>query len=516
MIAPAARPPAPRASAPSLTGLRRLQARTHGLLHAHDGHGARWVERAIFGLIGLSVLFFVIEVFLGPQHPWTLRLHRADKVLTLIFVVEYVLRLWSHRPPTTDFLVPSIGSSLRVHVVGRLRYMLSPAMVVDLLCIVAVWPPLRGLRAVRLLRLLRMRRVFRYSNPFDGMVRAFADNRLLFVFALSLVGGTTLVGGLAIYVAEVGTNPHVTQVRDGLWWALVTLTTVGYGDISPTTGLGRTIGAVLMVSGMFSLALFAGLVGSTLVGVVMGIREEQYRMSGLVNHLVVCNYESGARMLLDAVLDEFDLEQTPVILFSPGERPSDVPPDFGWISGDPTKESELDKARIAHARAVMVIGPRSILPQHADAQTILTIFTVRAFARRRAVARRTPLRVLAEILDAENVGHATAAGADEVVETTRLGFALLAHALAVPGTGAIMGAVAAAGAHSMFVGRVPAEVPCTDFGAVAQAVKARTGALVVGLRDPEGRDRINPPDATPVPEGALLIYLAERSVLVPA
>jgi voltage-gated potassium channel len=495
------------------SALHRVQSALHLRFHQRSSPQAQRLDRFIYLLIGLSVLFFTLDVFLGAEHPWSEPLHALDGPLTGLFVVEYLLRLGSYRPPTTDFLVPSAGATLRVHVVGRIRYMFAPSMMVDLLCILAVWPPLRGLRAIRLLRLLRARRIFRYSNPFDGLLRAFADNRLLFFFALSLVGCITVVGGLAIYLAEVGTNPHVTQVRDGLWWALVTLTTVGYGDISPATGLGRGIGAVLMVSGMFSLALFAGLVGSTLVNVVMGIREEQYRMSGLVNHLVVCNYEPGARMLLDAVLDEFDLEQTPVILFSPGERPNDVPPEFGWVSGDPTKESELDKARIAHARAVMVIGPRSILPQHADAQTILTIFTVRAFARRRAVARKHPLRVLAEILDAENVGHATAAGADEVVETTRLGFALLAHALAEPGTGAIMGAVAAAGAHSMFVGRAPEILAGSRFGDVSHAVKARTGALVVGVRSTGGVDRINPPDDTELAADCLLIYLAERPVL---
>lgn len=65
----------------------------------------------------------------------------------------------------------------------------------------------------------------------------------------------------------------------------------------------------------------------------------------------------------------------------------------------------------------------------------------------------------------------------------------------------------------MFVGRAPEQASCTDFGAVSHAVKARTGALVVGLRDEAGLDRINPPDATPLGPLTLLIYLAERPVL---
>ncbi len=493
-----------------------MLATLHTAFHDRHARSYQVLETVIYGLIALSVVLFSVELWLGPEHPAFSILEAVDQGLALLFVAEYTLRLASHRPPTVDFFVPSVASRLRTHLWGRLRFALSPMMLVDLITVLAVAPQLRGLRAVRLLRLLRAGRVFRYSNPFGSLTRAFAENRLLFAFGLSLVGAATVVGGLSLYLVERGApTSGVKTIGDGLWWALVTLTTVGYGDISPVTGMGRALGSLLMISGMFSLALFAGLVGHALLNAVLGIREEQFRMSHYVNHLVVCGYDPGARLLLDAVLSEVDPRDTTVVLFGEGERPRDVPPDFVWVSGDPTKEAELDKARIAHARAVMVIGARSMLPQHADARTLLTLFTIRRYCSAANLPRRRPVYVVAEVLDAENVEHATSAGADEVIQTTRLGYDLLAHTLVAPGTGAVMSAVASAGAHSVFVGRLPADMPPGPFGEVAPRVKARTGALIIGLRSADGVDALAPPDDAPVTADAQLLYLAMSPILDP-
>jgi voltage-gated potassium channel len=423
----------------------------------------------------------------------------------------------SFHPPALDLFRLSPAARLRTHLFGRLRFLLRPLILVDLLTVAAVVPALRGLRALRLLRLIRTRRVFRYGDPFRGLERAVRDNALLFSFAISLLGVTVLLGGVTIWLVEGGSNPTVDSVGDGFWWAIVTLTTVGFGDISPTTGLGRVIGGVLMVAGLFNLALFAGIVGSTLLSAVLSIREEQVRMSGYVDHVVICGYHPGARMLLDALLQEIRPPRPPLVLFAEGERPLDVPPEFQWVNGDPTKESELDKVRLTHARAAVLVGPRGMRPQEADAITILTAFTIRSYAGVRAPERERPLRVVAEILDAENVGHAKAAGADEVIETTRLGFTLLSHSLAIPGTATVMGEFAASGAQGVYVGQAPAAAGLpAPFSSVVQRVKDSTGALVVGVRDgSSGEDLINPPASREVGPRTTLIYLAERPVLEP-
>jgi voltage-gated potassium channel len=484
--------------------------------HRPDTAAYRVVQGAIWALIVISVALLAVEAVLPEGSRWWPLLRAIDRAVLWIFGAEVALRIASYRPPGLDFFRLSPGRRLRVHLLGRLRYCFQPLILIDLLTVAALVPGLRGLRLLRLLRLARTARILRYSNPFSGLAGAFRDSALLFGFALSVLGGSVLLGGVSIYLIEGGLNPTIDSVGDGVWWAMVTLTTVGFGDITPVTGLGKVVGGVLMVAGLFNLALFAGIVGRTLLTAVLGIREEQFRMSGYIDHLVICGYDPGAHMLLEALRLEFDPGASRIVFFAPGERPADLPPELLWVSGDPTKESELGKVRLTHARAAILVASRAAAPQHADAATILTAFTLRRYLARhqRSEERRQPLYVVAEILEAENVEHARTAGADEVIETTRIGFSLLAHAIAMPGTAALLTRVAASGAHSMYVGAPPEDLalPAT-FADAARAVKGR-GALLLGLRDPDGRrDRLNPPDDDPIEPGARLIYLAERPVL---
>ncbi len=474
------------------------------------------VQTTIWILIVVSVALLIVELAIEAPLVVERWLAAADRLILWIFAVELVLRVGSYRPRALDLFDLGPAGRLREHLVGRLRFTLRPLILIDLLTVAALVPALRGLRALRLLRLIRTVRVFRYGHPFQGLDRAFRDNALLFAFALSLLGTSVLLGGGTLYLVEGGPNPDVDQLTDGFWWAIVTLTTVGFGDISPVTPVGRVVGAVLMVAGLFNIALFAGIVGSTLLGAVLTIREEQFRMAGTIDHVVICGWDAGARLLLDAIVAELDPDEVPLIVFAPGDRPDDLPPDFRWSAGDPTKESELDKVRMSHARAAILVGARDVSPQRADATTILSAFTIRSYMARQARDReRTkPLYVAAEILDAENVDHARSAGADEVIETTRLGFSLLAHAVAMPGTASVMGRVAAAGAHSIFVGPVPVDMAPATFTEVVRRVKETTGALVIGLQDrPSEEHQINPPADRIVEPDDRLVYLAERAVL---
>lgn len=481
--------------------------------HDPKARSYRVVELVVWVLVFFALVLLVIEPLVRGEFLETVLF--IDQILLGGIAVELTLRVLTFRPPALTVFKRPPAHALRSHVFGRLVFLLHPLNLVDLLTVLALHPGLRGLRVLRLLRLLRSERLFRYGNPFRSMLHAFDQDRALWLAGFSILGTVTALGGISLYLVERGHEGGIESLGQGLWWALVTITTVGYGDVTPVTDLGRVVAGVLMVSGLLTIALFAGIVGHSLLSAVLIIREDQFRMSGEANHVVVCGFEEGMDLLLRAFLEEHALEGADVVLFGPGARPPGVPSNYRWVEGDPTKESELDKARLVHAASVLVVGSRRLSPQQADAATILTLFTMRSFLRRdpQVEARRKPVHIVAEILDTENVSHARTAGADEVIESQRLGFSMLVHALAFPGVGDTTGRIVAQGANNFYIGPIPDDAPRESFGALAAHLRSAHGVLVIGWQAADGEPRLNPSDTAPMRHCQSIIYLAERPVL---
>lgn len=495
--------------------LKRFFLHLHRAFHRRGTKTYRVVDAVVWTLIGVSLASFFGDLALahrGVQAPvW---LATFDYMITWAFALEIALRVLTYRPPLLDVFKGSYQWTLRRQFQDRLRYVFTPMLLIDLLAVLSLLPVLRGLRALRLLRLVRSAKLLNHSSPLLSVLRAFQENAALYLFTFGFLLFVIIVGGLSIFLVEKPVNPQIRSVADGVWWALVTLTTVGYGDVTPETSLGRTIAGTVMVLGMFNVALFAGVAGSTLLRALSKLREDQFRMSSFTNHVIICGYEPTMPVVLETVLEELDHRQTDLIVFGPGERPSQLPAEFLWISGDPTKESELDKVRMAYAKAVVLIGSRLVSSQHADATTILIAFTIRAYLAKSelAKARKVPLHIVAEVLDHENSEHAQTAGVNDVIESTRLAFSLMAHSVFAPGSGEVVSQVTSAKAHSFYL-MVNPWGKTAAFGELANWLRQRHEMIPVGFRDAKtGAVELCPEDETPVPSGAQVVYLSRRPI----
>jgi voltage-gated potassium channel len=124
---------------------------------------------------------------------------------------------------------------------------------------------LSAFRILRLFRVLRALRAFRaLAEFFSSVQKAFANAQIA---RLGLISGTImLVGSVLVWLAERGSNPGLAAYKEALWWAIVTVTTVGYGDVTPRTDLGRVIASGLMITGIGTIGLLAGQVGAGLIG----------------------------------------------------------------------------------------------------------------------------------------------------------------------------------------------------------------------------------------------------------
>ncbi len=245
-----------------------LREYTYYLIEPGD-RTSRIVDISIIVLIFLNVFALILET-VTPIYDLNRQAFKNFESFSLIvFSVEYVLRLWSC----------TIDPRYTHPIKGRLHFFFSPLGLIDLLAILPFFLPffgvdLRFVRTVRLLRIFRIIKLARYSRALRLLGRVLADRKeellsILFVLFILLIISSSLM-----YFAEHDVQPEVfPSIPAAMWWSIVTLTTVGYGDAFPITALGRTIAAIIAVLGIGMFALPAGILGA-------GFTEELQKMRG--------------------------------------------------------------------------------------------------------------------------------------------------------------------------------------------------------------------------------------------
>lgn len=176
-----------------------------------------------------------------------------------IFVIEYGLRIWSIAADELSSASTAWGR--------RRQYMFSFTGLIDLAAILpTILPLLMGnidLRWLRVLRLVRLLKISHYSTALEDLFSAIYEERRSFGAALYLIAIALFLSSAMMYLAEYEAQPDQFQsIPKTMWWSLITLTTVGYGDVSPITPVGQIIGAFTALLGVCTVALLTGIVAS--------------------------------------------------------------------------------------------------------------------------------------------------------------------------------------------------------------------------------------------------------------
>ena len=240
--------------------MRTLRQRTNDILgEAPSSPTGKAVSAFLHGLIALNVLALVVGTVedvrdLSPQTFWAIEVFSVA-----VFTVEYVLRVWAC----------TAESKFSRPISGRLRFMAHPYMLVDLLVILPFYvalmiPSSLDLRVMRVIRLVaRLARMERSSHGLRTMGRVVKakSNELISVITVLLV--LLLVASSLVFVFENGVQPdNYSSTPETMWWGIITLTTVGYGDVYPVTVAGRLLTGVIAILGIGLFALPAGILGS--------------------------------------------------------------------------------------------------------------------------------------------------------------------------------------------------------------------------------------------------------------
>jgi voltage-gated potassium channel len=215
---------------------------------------SRVVNLSLAVLIVINVTSVILESVEQIRENHGVTLWWIEQVATFVFATEYVLRVWSS--------VDRVNGLYRHPVAGRLHYATRPFAVIDLFAILPAALGMLGaddLRVLRLLRLLRMLKLSRHSTTFSLLWAVFREEArsigaVLFILVLGLILSASIM-----YMVEGDAQPDkFSSIPAAMWWAIETLTTVGYGDMVPITPLGKIVGGFVSIIGIGTLALFSG------------------------------------------------------------------------------------------------------------------------------------------------------------------------------------------------------------------------------------------------------------------
>jgi voltage-gated potassium channel len=220
------------------------------------------IEYLISGLILLNVIAIFLESYKSINAKYSDLFYGIELVSIIVFSIEYILRVW-----VADLQYPTLSP-----IKARLKYIFSFLGLVDLFSILPFYLPflitidLRVMRVLRLLRLLRLLKLNRHSKSLKliGQVLKNTKNDILvtvFMVFILLVLASTLM-----YSLENEAQPEAFEnIGQALWWAVATLTTVGYGDIYPITPLGKLLSGVIALLGIGIVALPTGIISSAYI-----------------------------------------------------------------------------------------------------------------------------------------------------------------------------------------------------------------------------------------------------------
>lgn len=251
---------------PSESLLARAKARVAKLLDPdEDSLSSRVVGGSILALILANVLAFIAGTVADVQRHWGGELARLEAASVALFCVEYLLRFW-----TADHHASARNP--------RLRYVFSFYGLVDLLAIAPFFLStkidLRVLRAARAIRALRALKIARHSKGLQVLARVVRARLAEFMMIGAVALMVFLFSATGVFFAEHEAQPDkFTDIPAAMWWYVVTLTTVGYGDIFPVTTAGKFFATMTMLFGIALVAVPTGIIGASMTDELLRMRK---------------------------------------------------------------------------------------------------------------------------------------------------------------------------------------------------------------------------------------------------
>ena len=343
----------------------------------------RLAQALLITLIIANVVAVALETIPSIYSRWHVFFSDFEKFSVGAYTIEYIVRMWSS--------VEDPRIAARGPINGRISFALRPLMIVDFLAFAPSYLsfilPI-DLRVLRIFRLFRLVKLARYSHALPALLGVlYAERSALFASGILLVS-TMCVTGEVMHLAEGNAQPKVLgTLPDAMYWAITTLTTVGYGDVVPITPLGKFIAGLTEVLGLLLFALPIGIIAN---GFVSGLNRRRFAIT-------------WSTLKQQPLFEGFDVTAMGDLMES---LKADIVPEHGQITlaGEPANALSLIVSGTARAESEdadnvlkegAIIGPEALQHQATYAQTVTALTTVRVMVLShedvRRLARKNPL-----------------------------------------------------------------------------------------------------------------------------
>lgn len=406
-----------------------IKTRVRTILNDEQSPHKHYLDGAMIVLIMATIGAYLYQVH-HPPAPWMIWL---ENTAVTIFVVEYLLRLWvhndSHRLILLDYENSAISNqpfrwwaTLGRVIASKWGYIASPLAIIDLL---AILPSYRPLRMLRLFLLFRVIKLFRYTRSLKQLTQVLDEKRFE-IYTLGLfVGFMLFASATGIYLIEANDpRSEINTFFDAVYWAVITLSTVGYGDITPQTTEGRFITLILIVSGLAVLSFSTSIIVSAFSERLLSMRERRVHLEvdKISRMVLICGYGRVG----EVVADHLRAEEQALLVLDHRQSRVELAQRRGLLAlyADASRNQVLEEVGI-HQRAHTVVCTTD-----SDVTNVFITLTVRQL--------NPTVRIIARASHADVVDKLYRAGADAVVTANDLVGLLATQVVSHPRVAALL------------------------------------------------------------------------------
>ncbi len=410
--------------------------KVYSIMNDRSCAGKRYFDLSMMIMVIGSVVLLLFQIATEGKSIWN-NFISLDNGIIVIFIIEYLLRFWVCSSARKDFRkayrsqnknrLLKVLAGLYAMARNKLKFMAQPMSVIDLL---SIMPVFRVFRAFRIFRLLRLFKLVRYSQSIESLFLVFKEKAFEMGVIFTFIVLIAITASTFIYIQEKD-NPsgQFQSLGDAMWWSFVTITTVGYGDKVPVTGIGRVIAVFLMLGAIASIALPSGILASAMTQKFISIKEGRLSMKNFKSHIVICGWNNSAEQLMKVLKKHPQSLKKDIV--SATLKPLDEIDDKRILikHGDFTKESILNDVSIKNASSVIVVAEelRGISDESIDARSFLACNLIRKI--------NPDIYIVAQLLNRENASILKDTVSNiEIIISDDITGAMLSTSILAPGT----------------------------------------------------------------------------------